>query len=161
MSKKTNKQLYIRAWLADVRTLVGDGYLQKIFGSKNLASFKRTVQHWTNLNKYEVEPRKNPIETLSILLEHLKTQPGGRDLAFRYAVMVAEICGGEFTPRQKNFIPEKSILEECLDDFPELVGLHSLIKHRAEIEEIEYQANEVKREVDETVLTVKHSRKLV
>lgn len=159
MINKTNKNNYIRNWLADVRALVGDGYLQKIFGSRNLASFKRTVQHWTNRSKHEAEPRRNPIEILSTLLEHLKTQPGGRKLVHRYAVLIAEIAGGEFTPRQK-FKPEKSIEKECLEDYPEIVNLHSLIKHNAEIEEIEFQANEVKREIDETIFTVKHSRKL-
>ncbi|MGE4520388.1 MAG: hypothetical protein AB7E04_12870 [Desulfobacteraceae bacterium] len=157
MKQKWNKNLYMRNWLAEVRALVGDGYLQKTFGSRHMDSWKRTARHWTKRIDHEAEPRRNPIEVLSILLEYLKSQPGGRELAFKYAVLIAEICGGEFTPRQK-FKPEKSIEEECLEDYPEIVAMHSLIKHEASIEEIEYQANEVTREIDETVFTVKHNR---
>lgn len=158
MSQEPNKKnIYMRDWLAEVRALVGDGYLQRVFGSRHMEAWKRTAQHWTKKSQHEQKPRRNPIEVLSILLDYLKTQPGGRKLAYRYAVMIAEICGGEFIPR-KNFEPEKTIEEECLEDYPEIVNLHSLIKHNAEIEEIEFQASEVKREIDETITTVKHSR---
>jgi hypothetical protein len=158
MMQKTKKNIYIREWLAEVRALVGDGYLQKVFGSRNLASFKRTAQTWVNKSEFESEPRPNPIEVLIRLLEDLKAQPGGRELTFKYAVLVANICGGEFKPGQKLKV-SKTIEEECLEDYPEIVNLHSLIKHEADIEEIEFQANEVKREVDETVFTYKHNRK--
>ena len=159
MAEKVNKNIYIRSWLSDVRTLVGDGYLQRIFGSRSMSSWKRTAIRWTNPKEYEAEQRRNPIEILKILLEHLKSQPGGRSLVIAYAVLIADIAGGTFTPRQK-FTPEKTIEEECLEDYPELVNLHCLIKSQASMEEIIFQAQEAVREINETVLTVKHNRKL-
>lgn len=156
MAEKVNKNIYIRHWLAEVRTLIGDGYLQKTFGSRSMASWKRTAIRWTNPKEFEAEQRRNPIETLKILLEDLKTLPGGRKLVIQYAVLIADIAGGTFSPRHK-FNPVKSIAEECLEDYEELGIFHNLRKSGASIEEVEFQAMEVKREIDETVEAFKQS----
>lgn len=158
MEQELKKNIYIRNWLKEVRSLVGDGFLHRTFGAKTLSSWKRRAFMWTSEGEFEATKIKNPVEALKILLEHLLTLPKGRKLASKYAIFITGIVGGTFTPYTK-FHPNQQVEEECLEDYPELVRFHQLITENAPIEEIEFQVTEVKREIDETLLTVKHYRK--
>jgi hypothetical protein len=48
--------------------------------------------------------------------------------------------------------PDKDVNGECLDDYPPVVKLHALIQDGADIRTVEAQAEEVQREVRETVV---------
>ncbi len=138
----------VESWeiMFDAREKLGVTELQKIF-SRGHGQISRYC-----LCPNAGEAQRNPLDRLLLLFEQL-VENGEEELVRTTVNLLAECIDCRVksvgTPQ-----PDKdTVEEECLDDFPELTELDRLINRREHPRIVQRQAEQVKREVDETMVS--------
>lgn len=144
----TDKSHAVESWeiMLLSRDKVGATELQKIFSRGQ-----------TQINRYCMNPlcgdaQRNPIDRLRLLFE--KLAEAGEDELVRTSLNVLAECINCRVKSVGTPKPDKDTLEEeCLDDYPELTELDRLIARREHPRIVRRQAERVKQEVDETMVS--------
>ncbi len=128
------------------REKIGATELQKIFSRGQ-----------TQINRYCMSPlcgdaQRNPIDRLKLMFEQLM-EAGEGELVRSSLNMLAEPIGCRVKPVGTPEPDKDTVEEECLDDFPELTELDRLISRREHPRIVRRQAERVKQEVDETMVS--------
>jgi hypothetical protein len=128
------------------RDRVGATELQKIFSRGQ-----------TQINRYCMSPlcgdaQRNPLDRLRLMFEKLVGE--GEDELVRASLnILAECIDSRVRPVRKPVPDKDTVEEECLDDYPELTELDRLIGRREHPRVVQRQAERVKQEVDETMVS--------
>jgi hypothetical protein len=128
------------------RDKVGATELQKIFSRGQ-----------TQINRYCMSPlcgdaQRNPLDRLKLMFEKLAL--AGEDELVRASLnILAECIDCRVRPTGKPRPDKDTVEEECLDDYPELTELDRLIGRREHPRVVQRQAERVKQEVDETLVS--------
>ena len=92
------------------------------------------------------------------MMLHDLNESGGEELARAMLDYMAAGIDRHSVPNATAIPDKDSLLAECLDDHPEIVELHRLVQAQGtDVRAVEAQAEEVKREVDETVVAFRNS----
>lgn len=127
------------------RDTVGATQMQKIFSRGQ-----------TQINRYCMSPlygdaQRNPIDRLGLLFEQL-VEAGEQETVRAALNILAEPIGCRVQPTETPVPDKATVEEECLDDYPELTELDRLIGRREHPRIVLRQAEQVKQEVDETLV---------
>lgn len=128
------------------RDKVGATELQKIFSRGQ-----------TQINRYCMSPlcgdaQRNPIDRLKLMFDKL-VESGENELVRSSLNILAEAIDSRVQARAMPKPDKDTVEEECLDDFPELTELDRLIARREHPRIVQRQAEQVKQEVDETMVS--------
>lgn len=128
------------------RDKVGAAELQKIFSRGQ-----------TQINRYCMSPlcgdaQRNPIDRLKLMFDKL-VEAGEDELVRSSLNILAETIDCRVKARATPKPDKDTVEEECLDDFPELTELDRLIARREHPRIVQRQAEKVKQEVDETMVS--------
>lgn len=138
----------VETWeiMFDAREKLGVTELQKIF-SRGHGQISRYC-----MSPNAGDAQRNPLDRLMLMFEQLVD--AGEDELVRATVnMLAECIDCRVKSVGMPRPDKDTVEEECLDDFPELTELDHLINRREHPRIIRRQAEQVKREVDETVVS--------
>lgn len=138
----------VESWeiMFDAREKLGVTELQKIF-SRGHGQISRYC-----LCPSAGEAQRNPLDRLLLMFEQLVEN--GEDELVRATINLLAECIDCRVKSVGEPLPDKdTVEEECLDDFPELTELDRLISRREHPRIVRRQAEQVKREVDETVVS--------
>ena len=145
MSDKNNA---VESWeiMLISRDRIGATELQKIFSRGQ-----------TQINRYCMSPlcgdaQRNPIDRLRLMFDKL-AEAGEEELVRSSLNILAESIDCRVRTRANPQPDKDTVEEECLDDFPELTELDRLISRREHPRIVQRQAEKVKREVDETMVS--------
>jgi len=128
------------------REKVGATELQKIFSRGQ-----------TQINRYCMSPlcgdaQRNPIDRLRLLFEKL-VDAGELELVRSSLNILAETIDCRVSDRAAPSPDKDTVEEECLDDYPEKTEMDRLIARREHPRVVLRQAERVKQEVDETIVS--------
>ena len=128
------------------RERIGATELQKIFSRGQ-----------TQINRYCLSPlsgdaQRNPLDRLRLMFEKL-VDAGEAELVRSSLNILAECIDSRVQPVAKLKPDKNTVEEECLDDYPELTELDRLIGRREHPRIVLRQAERVKQEVDETMVS--------
>ena len=128
------------------RDKIGATELQKIFSRGQ-----------TQINRYCMSPlcgdaQRNPLDRLRLMFEKL-VEAGEEELVRSSLNILAESIDCRVKARSAPIPDKDTVEEECLDDFPELTELDRLIGRREHPRIVQRQAERVKQEVDETMVS--------
>lgn len=128
------------------REKVGAKELQKIFSRGQ-----------TQINRYCTNPhvgdaQRNPIDRLKLMFGKL-VESGEAELVRSSLNILAESIDCRVKPVKTPTPDKATVEEECLDDYPELTELDRLIARREHPRIVQRQAERVKQEVDETMVS--------
>lgn len=132
--------------MLEAKDALGMAALGRIFwiGAKGLYKQMRNPE-------YAGDSRRPVIQRVRTLVHDLH-QAGAGDLSRAILNYMAEGMGMHCVSNAQG-TPDKDTMDgECIDDYPPLTRLHEAIQRKADIREVEALAEEVKREVDETVV---------
>ena len=145
MSGKNN---VVESWeiMLISRDRIGATELQKIFSRGQ-----------TQINRYCMSPlcgdaQRNPIDRLRLMFDKL-AEAGEEELVRSSLNILAEPIDCRVQARANPQPDKDTVEEECLDDFPELTELDRLISRREHPRVVQRQAEKVKQEVDETMVS--------
>lgn len=128
------------------RQHLGITTLTKIFNIGTTQAYR----YCTNPRFDHESTRRNPIDNLKILFEEMREQ-GGDEVIKAALNDMASVINHRVQPVSQCQPDKQTMEEECLDDYPGIVKLHDLIQKQADISLVHAQADQVKREISETV----------
>ncbi|GFM34055.1 hypothetical protein [Desulfovibrio subterraneus] len=138
----------LQAWemMREAKDCLGMPALERIFrrGHKQLYKQMRNPD-------YDGDSARPDIQRVRVLLHDLH-EAGGTKLAHAMLNYMAEALGMHCVPDAVGIPDKGDVLAECLDDYPVLTRLHNAIQDRADMREVQALAEEVKGEIDETVV---------
>lgn len=146
MSKTDRKLVTSSDIMFHIREQLGTVELQKIFSRGQ-----------TQLNRYCMpshleDSQRNPLDRINILIKKLE-EKGEEELALATANFILEPLSVRAAPVSFPTPDKNTVEEECLDDFPELTQLDALIAMQQHPREVIRQAEKVKEEIDETIVS--------
>ena len=111
----------------------------------------------SQINRYCMSPlagdaQRNPLDRLKLMFEQL-VEAGEGELVRSSLNILAESIDCRVKPLGNPKPDKDTVEEECLDDFPELTELDHLIARREHPRIVQRQAERVKQEVDETMVS--------
>lgn len=133
-----------RQYFSAVMHILGKPYLVKQY-----AVCERTVYKWGADPNHCEETKPNPLERL-IRIQRCLCERGRDDVALSAATLVCKPLGYE--PQKKGqYTPDKdNLLEEIIDDHPELVSFHRAMQDKEPIEMVERILMRLVQELEET-----------
>jgi hypothetical protein len=137
-----------RLFLKACNRTFGHSFMIKFFNVS-----ERTYASWRSNRATACEKsiRTNYLEKHEMLLELLIEEPDGVELARGIVTKHANIVGCDLSEREYAEPDKATIEEECLDDYPILVRLHTAIRDEEDVPVVEYLGSESRKEISETV----------
>jgi hypothetical protein len=148
LAKQHTPPLNTRQFLKACNRVFGLSFMIKFFNVS-----ERTYASWRSnpATTNEKSIRTNYLEKHEILLELLMEEPDGEELARGIVTKHANIVGCDLSARISAKPDKATIEEECLDDYPILVRLHTAIGNKEDMAVVDYLGSESKKEIGETV----------
>lgn len=145
-NQPTIKPSYEDSWklMLKIRESLGKSGLTAVF-QKSATQIGRYCQGMACQDR-----QKNPLDRMRKLIESLQAK-GGNELAKEVVNFLAEPLACRLQPVSYSRPDKDTITEECLDDYPEKTRLDELILNNAHPNQVVRQAENCKREIDETV----------
>ncbi|GFM38295.1 hypothetical protein DSM19430T_29790 [Desulfovibrio psychrotolerans] len=138
----------LQAWemMLEAKDCLGMSALERIFkiGHKQIYKTMRNPD-------YDGDTARPFIQRVRMLLHDLN-EAGGEELARAMLNYMAEPLEMHCIPNATGTPDKPDVMAECLDDYPALTKLHTAIQDRADMREVQALAEDVKGEVDETVV---------
>lgn len=143
-----NKNNSVESWeiMLLSREKIGATELQKVFSRGH-----------GQINRYCMSPlagdaQRNPIDRLRLMFDKL-VEAGEEELVRSSLNILAECIECRVKPVKTPQPDKDTVEEECLDDYPELTEMDKLIARREHPRVVQRQAERVKQEVDETMVS--------
>ncbi|MFK4765452.1 hypothetical protein ACI3L3_11850 [Desulfobaculum sp. SPO524] len=138
--------------MREAKDALGIAALQRIY----VVGVKSLYKQMKNPD-YAGETHKPVIQRVRMMLHDLNNA-GASELARAMLNYMAVPLEVHVVPNASARPDKDNMQDECLDDYPCLVALHDAIRSGQDVRAIESLAEEVKREVDETVVAYRNEQ---
>ncbi|MBI9092588.1 MAG: hypothetical protein JEZ12_25510 [Desulfobacterium sp.] len=147
-AKSHTPPLDTRQFLKACNRVFGHSFMIKFFNVS-----ERTYASWRSnrATANEKSIRTNYLEKHEMLLELLMEEPDGEELARGIVTKHANIVGCDLSENRPVEPDKATIEEECLDDYPIMVRLHTAIRDEEDMPVVDYLGSESRKEISETV----------